>query len=218
MSSCRGTPFDIHIQQDVPEILAVLIDELRGTSQAADDILSSSLINITTCEQCHSFSQVETKEDIIQLPLTNSMSSSLNSFFAPDNLRGSDRWFCTLCDSLQDSVRETRFVNCGNVLILQLLRYANFNGKTFKDNRKFTLFTDTITIPVVVDDIVTMRKTFKLKATINHSGTKDAGHYWSFIKEEKSNAWLKCNDTSVIPVNFTDLSNGSSYVLIYSCF
>ena len=158
MSSHLGTPFDIHILQDVPEILAVLIDELRGTSQNSEDLLSSSLINTTTCEQCLSFSQVETKEDIIQLPLTNSMSSSLISFFAPDNLTGSDRWFCRMCDSLQDSVRETTFINCGHVLIFQLRRYANFNGQTFKDNKTFNLYTDTITSPVVVDGTISSKR------------------------------------------------------------
>ena len=58
-------------------------------------------------------------------------------------------------------------------------------------------------------------KEFTLKATINHSGTLQAGHYWAHIKDEDNRGWLKCNDTSVIATPFSGLSNTSSYVLFY---
>ena len=55
-------------------------------------------------------------------------------------------------------------------------------------------------------------KQFTLKATINHSGTLQAGHYWAHIKYEDNGSWLKCHDTSVIAKPFSGLSNTSSYV------
>ena len=55
-------------------------------------------------------------------------------------------------------------------------------------------------------------KQFTLKATINHSGTLQAGHYWAHIKDEDNSGWLKCNDTSVIAKPFSGLSNTSSFV------
>ena len=84
------------------------------------------------------------------------------------------------------------------------------------DNRKVKIFTDSLTVPVKIDNTVTLKRTFKLKATINYRGTLNLGHYWAFIREEATDSWLKCNDTSVIKVNFNDLSNDSSYILVYS--
>ena len=215
ISKNRGNPFNINTQQDASEILQIIIDELKRTSPTADDIISSSYLNVTTCEQCLNFTQQETKEDIIQLPLAYSISASLENFLSPYYLRGSNRWLCTLCGSLQDSVRETQFVRCGNVLIFQLLRYVNSNGRFVKDNRKVHLSKD-LTIPVRVDDSISMQRKFKLRASINHSGTQEAGHYWAFINDVHSDSWLKCNDSSVIPARFNDLNNYSSYLLIYS--
>ena len=39
----HGSPFNFNNQQDVPEILQTVIDELKGISQVADNIISSTL-------------------------------------------------------------------------------------------------------------------------------------------------------------------------------
>ena len=216
ISKNRGTNFNINTQQDAQEILEIVLEELKGTSVIADNIISSSLSTTITCKNCFSESKTETKYNIIQLPLSNSIKASFQSFFSPENLIGENRWFCTLCDSLQESFKVTEFSNCGSVIIFHLLRFFNFGAKLIKDNRKVSLFKDTLTIPVQVDERVTINRSFKLKATINHSGTFNAGHYWAFIKHEAANFWLKCNDSSVLQVPFCDLSNDSSYILVYS--
>ena len=216
ISKKRSIRFNINTQQDAPEILQIIIDNLKEVSVVADDALSSSLHTTTTCEICHSFSSVEIKQDIVQLPLTNSVASSLNNFLSTKYCRENNRYFCSLCNSLQDSVRISSFASCGNIIIFQLIRYVDQNGRTIMDNRKVKIFTDSLTVPVKIDNTVTLKRTFKLKATINYRGTLNLGHYWAFIREEATDSWLKCNDTSVIKVNFNDLSNDSSYILVYS--
>ena len=39
----RGSPFNLNSQQDVPEILQIVIDELKGISEVEDSIISSTL-------------------------------------------------------------------------------------------------------------------------------------------------------------------------------
>ena len=39
----HGSPFNFISQQTAPEILQIMIDELKGISQAADNIISSTL-------------------------------------------------------------------------------------------------------------------------------------------------------------------------------
>ena len=114
----------------------------------------------------------------------------------------------------QVSVRDSKFVKCGNIVIFQITRFNTINGTSVKDNRKVKCHSSHLDIPVYVDEHVTVNRKFTLKATINHSGTIDAGHYWTFIQVSDGN-WLKCNDTTP-KASFKDLSNHSSYLFIYS--
>ena len=113
------------------------------------------------------------------------------------------------------STRETRIVDSGSVLVLQLLRYDNFKAAVIKNNMRVNCCSETLRLSIAADEQVCLYKEFTLKATINHSGTLQAGHYWAHIKNEDNSGWLKCNDTSVIATPFSGLSNTSSYVLLY---
>ena len=82
-------------------------------------------------------------------------------------------------------------------------------------NMRVNCCSETLRLPISADEEVCLCKEFTLKATINHSGTLQAGHYWVHIKDEDKRGWLNCNDTSVIATPFSGLSNTSSYVLFY---
>ena len=47
----------------------------------------------------------------------------------------------------------------------------------------------------------------KLKSVVVHMGHSEGGHYYAFIKDEKSRKWYQFNDTSVIPFNEFNLDN-----------
>ena len=110
------------------------------------------------------------------------------------------------------TVRETRIFDSRSVLVVQLLRYNNFKGAVIKNNMRVSCCSETLRLPILADEQVCLYKEFTLKATINHSGTLQAGHYWVHIKDEDKRGWLNCNDTSVIATPFSGLSNTSSYV------
>ena len=209
----RGAPFNINTQQDVPEIFQFLLDELKVFSPIAEGMISSSVLRTTTCNNCFCSSSQEEKQDIVTLPLGNSINASLELFLKSEELRDNDRWFCNVCSSLQDSVRDCRFTNCGTVLVMQLIQFSNVEGNFLKDSRKVNC-SEVLTIPVKIDDELSVSRTFRLRAAINHSGTINAGHYWTYIK--KNNTWLKCNDSLVTKVSFKELSNNTSYVFLYS--
>ena len=42
LSNLRGVPFDFNTQQDVAEILQVVLDELKGVSLAASQLISNT--------------------------------------------------------------------------------------------------------------------------------------------------------------------------------
>ena len=195
-------------------MLQFLLEELKGDSVVADQLISASVVSTITCNTCFNSSSKEEKFNIIALPLSRSFSNSLNKFLEPELLKDENKWFCGICNSLQDSIQDCKFVNCGSVLIFQLKCYAMADGTFKKDNCLVKCLSESLKVPILTDNDVIVKRKFKLKATINHSGTLNAGHYWAFVKAS-DNSWLKCNDISVTKAAFKDLTNNSSYIFIY---
>ena len=96
-----------------------------------------------------------------------------------------------------------------------LLRNTEAKGAVIKTNMRVNCCSETLRLPIAADEQVFLYKQFTLKATINQSGTMQAGHYWAHIKNEDDSGWLKCKDTSVIAKPFSGLSSTSSYVFFY---
>ena len=74
LSTNKQVPFQFNTQQDVPEILQVVFDELKGHSTIASNILATSVRTSTTCDTCGCCNIDEVKLDIIPLPLAKSIS------------------------------------------------------------------------------------------------------------------------------------------------
>lgn len=218
MHALGKTEFYYNSQQDVPEILQVVIDELIGSSSLVDDILSVTLTTTTSCNFCFYSCSRTQKEPILTLPTLMSISDSFNYFFQPQQLLGDNKWYCPQCSSHQEATVETKISNCGSVLVVQLLRYTSLNGSSFKDNRLVSCLPKkhhVLKVPSHPSEDVCFNNTFNLVATINHSGTLRAGHYWAFIKD-KHNTWLKCDDRAITAVDSSQLNNRSAYILFFS--
>ena len=102
------------------------------------------------------------------------------------------------------STRKTRIVDSGSVLVLQ--HYDNFEEAVIKNNMRVNCCSETLRLLISAAEQACLYKEFTLKATINHSGTLQAGHYWAHVKDEDNSGWLKCNDTSVIATPSSGLS------------
>ena len=61
----RGSPFNFNSQEDVPEILQIVTDELKGVSQVADNIISFTLQTLVTFNACLCCNIQEETFDII---------------------------------------------------------------------------------------------------------------------------------------------------------
>ena len=164
----------------------VVLEELKGDSSLVENVFPITLRTTITCNTCFCSSIKEDKSDILILPTFNQISSSLNESLKPETLSGEHMWSCSQCSELRESTRETSVSNCGQVLIIQLNRFTKFNGDTFKDTRFVECLPvkdHILTVPLKLDDNVSFSKEFSLVATINHSGSLNAGHYWAFIKD-----------------------------------
>ena len=216
--SIRETPFNFNAQQDVPEILNIVLDELKGLSPLAANIFSSTIVSTITCDTCFCSSLNEEKLDMLSITPKKHISSALKDFLQTEYLKGQNMWFCPQCSALRDSCKETKITHVGRVMILQLKRYSNFNGSVVKDYKLVECLPErnhTLTVPIKSSDPVSFSNRYSLMATINHAGTVHAGHYWAFVKDIENDVWLKCNDRSVVEVPAKTLNNNSAYVLFY---
>ena len=113
-----------------------MIDELKGISQVAEKIISSTLQTSVTCNVCLCCNIQEEKFDTMTLPLTFSMSESIKKFLEPEEVTGTNRWFCPSCNDLTDSTKKIKFILVRTIAIFQLERYIMFRGNPSRDNRK----------------------------------------------------------------------------------
>ena len=78
--------------------------------------------------------------------------------------------------------------------------------------------------PRNTDEQVCLFEEFILKATIDHSGTLQAGHYWAYIKDEGNHGWLKynfdthCYNPSQKKISICVIALWSLSVLLYIIF
>ena len=109
-----------------------MFDELKGYSIVGSNILATSVRTTATCDTCDCCNIEQVKLDIISLPLAKSISLSLDRFLSSKNLTGDNKWFCPARNGFMDSTRETKIVDSGSVLVLQIMRYDSFKGVVIK--------------------------------------------------------------------------------------
>ena len=76
----------------------------------------------------------------------------------------------------------------------------------------------TLVGPITVEDEVSFTSIYYLIATINHSGSLNRSHYWTFIKDIHSFSWYSCNDKLVFNFEESSPNNTIQYILFYSMF
>ena len=215
ISESRHAPFNFNSQQDAAEVLQFVIDELKGTSVVASDLISNIRINIS-CNQCFCFSAKEEKLDILTIPLSPNINSSLSKFLKPEILESENKWFCPSCNCLTESTRETSIIGLGSILVIQLSRFSNSHSRLLKDQQVFNFSPELdLKVPITVEDEVSFSSKYSLVASINHSGTLEKGHYWAVVKDSNTGDWLSCNDKVVKTVPQHSLNNTTSYILFY---
>ena len=187
ISESRHVPFNFNSQQDAAEVLQFVIDELKGTSVAASDLISNTIdINIS-CNQCFCFSAKEEKLDILTIPVSPNINSSLSKFLKPEILESGNEWFCPSCNCLTESARDTSITGFSSILVIQLSRFSTTHSRLLKDQQVFNCFPELeLKVPITVEDEVSFSSKYSLVASINHSDTLDQGHYWAVVKDSNT--------------------------------
>ena len=105
LSNLRGVLFDFNTQQDVAEILQVVLDELKGVSLAASQLISNTQKITVSCNTCFCFFESEQNLDILTLPVPADIQASISQFLKPEILSSHNKWFCPSCKAFSESTR-----------------------------------------------------------------------------------------------------------------
>ena len=125
--------------------------------------------------------------------------------------------YCHLCGGRTPFTTESTIVQSGSVLIVQVNRSVQSGRRLIKDNRVVSSSVQrAINLSISADDDVSFDVSYRLVATINHSGPAcSSGHYWAYMFCESNNSWLMCNDASVTQAKPSDIDNGTSCLFFF---
>ena len=202
------------------EILQVVLDELKDISIAPSHLICNTQKITVFCNACFCSSVSEENLDIVTLPVSADIQTSMNQFLKLEILTSQNKWFCPSCNLLCESTRETCIINSAPILIIQLCRFSNQGGQLVK-NENFFICNQSesnkdLTVPITIEDEVSFTNKYSLITTINHSGTLNRGHYWVIWKDFHSSVWYSCSDKSVFKVEKIYVNNTKSYIFFYS--
>ncbi|VVC25179.1 Peptidase C19, ubiquitin carboxyl-terminal hydrolase,Ubiquitin specific protease domain [Cinara cedri] len=185
------------------------------------DLLTGQIINCIKCNVCKTEKlQEETFLDI-SLPIHHSRSTkvytslidALKGFTEIEILDGDNQYFCNCCKKNCNAEKVLKFSELPYILTICLKRFK-FNYQT----TNYIKLSDEIQFPLEIninsfkfkessvkrkvkegdsENLSHASNKYHLYVIIIHTGDYNGGHYYAFIKDFKTNQWLKFNDDSV---------------------
>ena len=207
-----NSPFDIHQQRDVPEILQTVLDELVIASPDSMKKISVKLRYTFTCSACAVASVREENQSILPLPFDKLVQNAVDKFLGDEELVGENKRFCEICNRLTEAVKETDMLQCPDLLFVSMKRFKFVNGQ--RERIQDSLQCDSqVSMRAVCDNEVSCLFQYNLISQICHSGDFSRGHYWTNVF--RNERWFSCNDESVELLPRKKLNNKHAYVLVY---
>ena len=100
----RHMPFDFNTQQDVTKILQIVLDDLKDVSLAARHLIPNTQKITASCNTCFCSPVSEENLDILTLPVSADIQTSINQFLNPEILSSQNKWFCPSCKAPEKPV------------------------------------------------------------------------------------------------------------------
>ena len=227
---------NVREQQDAFEFFTQIADQVdeylisRGKPKIFSEKFEGIFSDQKICQGCpHRY---EREQSFIALNLTvksNNLQESLDQFVKGELLEGDNAYFCEKCQEKRNTIKRMCIRKLPSTLVIQLKRF-HYDWETNRAMKfdDFFQFPWTLEMgPYTVEGIQIAEKSLSKKRDLSskvvshlydlvgitvHSGQANAGHYYSFIKDrrtdnnntKRNNKWFKFNDTTVEEFEMTE--------------
>lgn len=189
------------------------------------------ILNCVECSKCKHKSYNVCPNDIICLSIPESQldsksSSNITLYDCFDEMFKTDKinYKCEICKNTDDNLIEKKILSKPKTLIIKLKRYYTINtiiGPRQVKIDNMIYYPDTINMQKYFCGELTQN--YKLYSVINHTGTIDGGHYYSYVKNLKEDnktfedQWICCNDSQVYNISDEEaMTSHNAYILFYT--
>lgn len=230
--------------QDAHEFLNFLLNHISETlaaDRAGSDGDTSSvstfvhecfggiLTNETRCLCCQKVSSRDEPFFDLSLEISErcSISACLRLFSHNEVLKGTDKFLCESCGSLQEAHKRMRVKRPPKVLVLHLKRFKYVESQNMMVKLNYRVaFPFELKLTNTSDDSEDPDRLYSLFAVVIHLGSgMSHGHYVALVKT--NGRWLQFDDESVTPLNerfitqyygasCDSTSTDTGYLLFYS--
>ncbi|KAJ3283921.1 hypothetical protein HK104_010175 [Borealophlyctis nickersoniae] len=223
-----GKPMNVFVQTDVDEFFNQLFDRLerllRGKPEEVlfKNHFGGQLLQEVVPKGCNHISPKEDNFFAIQCEVKNkkNLKESLEMYIEGEMMDGDNQYSCNGCGKLVDATKRAVIKTLPNTLIIHLKRF-DFDVEAMmrkKLNDRFE-FPHRLNMEPYTHDYIKKKEGqtenangpespsagiwYELVGVLVHAGHADSGHYYSYIKDRKTSAWFRFDDSSVTPFDLS---------------
>ena len=172
------------------------------------DLFMGVFCNEIKCTECNNvnvnFETFMTLSLAIPTTGTTTLDACLRNFTVEEHLNGENQYNCDICNRKVNAIKKSSIWKIPDYLIVQLKRFNIHGHTTYKVSTRVTLDDiDSINLKqyTVCDSLFdtqqTESPTYKLYASIHHTGGLSGGHYYAHRRNPLNDEWYECDDAQV---------------------
>ncbi|EDV23143.1 uncharacterized protein TRIADDRAFT_27581 [Trichoplax adhaerens] len=202
-------------------------------NQIFKETFCGNLTNQVVCKDCpHKYERVEQFWTLNLGVKCRTLQESLEQYVKGELLEGDNAYMCEKCQSKRNAIKRLCIKTLPPTLVVQLKRfdYDWEIGRPIKFDDYFEFPWVLNMEPYTLDGIISREKSphvqeddansdtsstdsnslpsqrpknYELAGVVVHSGQANAGHYYSFVKDRRTQIWYKMNDMTVEEFNMS---------------
>ena len=227
-----------HQQMDIDEFFSNLIDRLENRMKKTENenlikyFFQGHINDVLTFQEGCSHHRTNTSNFYsIQLQIRNkkSLYESLDTLIEGELMNEDNCIICPQCNKKMPAIKSQNFKTLPRMLIFVLKRFefdfTNMTRIKLNDYYEFPIDLDMnrFTGDFLNNKGKDVNNKYKLKSIVIHQGHCEGGHYYAFIRDNKTQEWHQFNDTNVTYFDIKDIpkeayggnTNKNAYLLFY---
>ena len=156
----------------------------------------------------------------LEIPTSKSNSTiyeCLNEYCKQEILDENNRWLCERCNNKVKGIKKLQLWTAPPFLVVQFKRFGI--ARVTKNHSHIDFPMNNFDISSYISPARFDKNDcykYKLQCVINHQGTMNSGHYFTYCLNEDTNEWFKFDDSHVTRIAYASgIISSSAYLLFY---